>query len=295
MEDRLSWIADRLGDRVASVVDVTQSWETATRTRIVTMQSGDRVVVQSMGDRAALARRLRLSQRLPIVAPWLPIPEIRLAELAAPNPVIVTRFIAGTSGREMLATDAQAQVLGRLLGGLLGDLRRVPISGLHLHGTWSRPDQLLAAARRWTEGARDVLGATAPQVLAELLAEAWELLSAEPVVFAHGDLAPVNVVVRNGRLVALLDLEHARIAPALFDAARVRWIIRHHHPERWPALRDPFLAAAGLDQGTRTLRTLNLLAALQCLEALHRIPKGRTSTRLECATNLAEVLAWDPD
>ena len=65
-------------------------------------------------------------------------------------------------------------------------------------------------------------------------------------VFAHGDLAPVNVVMDGGAgpgvVVALLDLERARLAHPLFDAAWWSWVVRYHHPSRSPAAGHAFLS-----------------------------------------------------
>ncbi len=43
-----------------------------------------------------------------------------------------------------------------------------------------------------------------------------------PPVFAHGDLAPVNVLVDHGRVVAVVDFERARMAHPPFEATWLR-------------------------------------------------------------------------
>ena len=110
-----------------------------------------------------------------------------------------------------------------------------------------------------------------------------------------GDFAPVNVILRDGDPVALLDLERARLAHPLFDAAWWRWILRHHHPERWAAAGPAFLFAAGLDDGPRTAARLDLMAALQCLEMLHRSPARPAAARRAWRARLLSVLAWAGD
>jgi aminoglycoside phosphotransferase (APT) family kinase protein len=47
--------------------------------------------------------------------------------------------------------------------------------------------------------------------------------------FAHGDLAPVNLLVRDGRVAAVLDLDRARLAHPLHDAAWFAWVVSFHH------------------------------------------------------------------
>jgi aminoglycoside phosphotransferase (APT) family kinase protein len=120
-------------------------------------------------------------------------------------------------------------------------------------------------------------------------------LAGEAPVFAHGDFAPVNVVLRDGKVVALLDFERARIAHPLFDAAGWRWIRRHHHPERWAAAGTAFRATAGLDDSPETTARLDLLAALQCLEMLHRSRARPAATRREWVARLLRVLDWAGD
>jgi len=291
----LLWLEALLGDRVVAVVEVTPPWETRTGTQVVTLGRGDRVVVQRMSDRRALGRRLRLGRLLPTIAPWVPVPEVLAGDAAAPAPFAVTRFVPGVSGRELLADDAGAELLGRRMGELARDLARVPTRAVRLSGLWGDPDRLATAAHRWLDGAPTELGPPARQVLDRLLDRLPDELGGHAPVFAHGDFAPVNVILRDGDAVALLDLERARLAHPLFDAAWWRWILRHHHPERWAAAGPAFLFAAGLDDGPRTAARLDLMAALQCLEMLHRSPAHPAATRRAWRARLLSVLAWTGD
>ena len=63
--------------------------------------------------------------------------------------------------------------------------------------------------------------------------------------FAHGDFAPVNVVIRDDDLV-LLDLGGLCVAPRILDLAWWGWIVRFHHPEAWADTWGVFLDAAGM-------------------------------------------------
>ena len=80
-----------------------------------------------------------------------------------------------------------------------------------------------------------------------------------------------------------------------FDAARWRWILRHHHPERWAAAWPAFRATAGLDDSPETTARLDLLAALQCLEMVHRSLARPAATRREWVARLLRVLGWEDD
>jgi aminoglycoside phosphotransferase (APT) family kinase protein len=114
------------------------------------------------------------------------------------------------------------------------------------------------------------------------------LLAAPPIV-AHGDLAPVNLLVDVERLTGILDLERLRLAPPLFDAAWFRLLVRHHHPERWPDAGPPFLAALGIPDCGAKAAALDDLAALACLEMLAALP-SRSPGRVAWATRALERL-----
>ena len=88
----------------------------------------------------------------------------------------------------------------------------------------------------------------------------------------------------------ILDLERLRLAPAAFDAAWFRLLVRHHHPERWPDAGPPLLAALGLPDDEATVATLDDLAVLACLERLAALPR-RSPGRLAWAVRVREQLA----
>ena len=158
----------------------------------------------------------------------------------------MTRFVPGRSGSALLTDDDEAGLLGSRMGPLAHDIVRVPISGLRLSTVWSDAAQLDIAARRWMAKAADVLGPELTSKLNELVEQLPVVFAGVEPVFAHGDFAPVNVIVRDGAVVALLDLECARIAHPLFDAACFRCIVRHHHPEWWSVVGPSFMSAAGV-------------------------------------------------
>ncbi len=267
----------------------------------MTLADGRRVVVQravgGAAARATIGRRIRLGRMLPAVAPWLPVPEVLAGEAAGPRPFVVSAFVSGMSGRELLADDPEAAQLGRLMGELAVGIARVPTRGLRLGGTWGSPERLAAAADRWLTTSAADLGAARARALERLLRRVPRDLAGAAPVFAHGDLAPVNILVRDGAVVALLDFERARLAHPLFDAAWWRWIVRHHHPERWASAGAAFMAAAGIADARGTGSSLDLLAALQCLEMLHRSRGGPGAARRAWAARLLDVLAWagEPD
>ncbi|MGA3031308.1 MAG: aminoglycoside phosphotransferase family protein [Candidatus Limnocylindrales bacterium] len=290
-----------LGDDASVVEELTPPWVTTTRSVLV--GTGDperRLVLQWLvsaraGDRRAIDRRLRLGPLVARRAPWLPLPEVVGGDTDGPTPYVITRFVPGISGREMLGNDASAALIGAAIGGLARELARVPTAGLRLSPTWSDSDRLRAAALRWLGEAGPSIGSVAArrvQGVIERLPDGF--LGVRPV-FAHGDLAPVNVLMGDDAVVALLDLERARLAHRLFDPAWLRFMIRYHHPSRWPAAGGAFLTTAGIDQDAGTLGQLNMLAALQCLEMLAATPRRRLDTRREWADRVVQVLDWGRD
>ncbi len=276
-----------VGSGAARIDDLTLPWSDATRTVLVTPSGGgDPLVVQWGGDGAGIARRIRLARDLARLAPALPVPPVLGGDPRAGIPWLVTQYVPGTPGRALLGTDAEAERLGTAVGNLARALHTVPPAGLRLPRRWADPDRLQAAARGWLARGRDILGADLAGRLGRRIGAIPGALGAAPV-FVHGDLAPVNVLLRDGTVVALLDLERARLAHPLYDAAWWTWVIRVHHPERAGSAGDRFLEAAGVGRDRETLERLALLAALQCLEMMAARPRGADPARREWARRVA--------
>ena len=69
-------------------------------------------------------------------------------------------------------------------------------------------------------------------------------------------------------MVGLLDLEFARIADPLFDAAWWGWVVRYHHPARWLHAWPQLLAAAGIADDKETAARIRVIQRLRCLEMI---------------------------
>jgi Ser/Thr protein kinase RdoA (MazF antagonist) len=293
-------VSAALGGPVTVVRDLTPPWSATTRSVLVTAgRPGNEAVVQwaaagirsSATDRAAIRRRMRLGRDLAARAPWLPLPPVLGGDPESPVPYVITGFVDGRPGREMLEDDAGAARLGAAAGRLWRGLGRVPVAGIWLSRTWSEPDLLTAAAGRWlVKSARD-LGAAETAGITTALARLPAVFGGVAPAFAHGDLAPVNLVLAGAEVAGLLDLERARLAHPLFDAATWRWVVRYHHPAREGSALESFLEAAGLPRDARTAATLDTLALLQCLEALATTPRSQAESRREWARRVAAVLA----
>jgi aminoglycoside phosphotransferase (APT) family kinase protein len=284
-----------LGRRVLEVEDLTRPWASGVRTSIVTLEDGRRVVHQegaaTVAGRRGMARRIRYARALRSAAAGLPVPEVLDGDARANPPFAVMSYVPGEPGDALLVTPAGASRLGRLAAGAAMALAAVPAAALgqSLPRTWADPGRLAAAAVGWQREAAPLLHPAEAEAVQAVLDRIPVLLAGAPVV-AHGDLAPVNLLVEGERLAGIVDLERLRLAPALFDAAWFRLLVRHHHPERWPDTGRPLLAAFGLPDDGATAATLDDLAVLACLEMLAALPR-RSGGRLAWADRAREHLA----
>jgi aminoglycoside phosphotransferase (APT) family kinase protein len=259
--DRLRAI---LGADVSVVADCTSPWAATTQTTLV-KAAGNEYVVQR-GPRRSIARRARLAAELNVRAPQLLVPQVVAAEVDGSRPFLVARRIAGTSGRELLGDDQGAARLGEAVGRLSREIAAIPTTGLRLSRTWAAADRLAAAATDWLARCSARLTQDETRCLNVFIERLPDSLDRFQPVFAHGDLAPVNVLVARGEIVALLDLERVRLAHPLFDAAWWSSIVGFHHPARWQAANGAFLRAAALRVDDRTAIALGSLGVLQLLE-----------------------------
>jgi aminoglycoside phosphotransferase (APT) family kinase protein len=254
------------------------AWGFANRTTIVTLLDGRRWVVQELQDpvagRAVAARASLLADRLTVGG--VPVPAVVIAEASGPRPLLVTAFVGGQLGPTLLGTDREAAALGSLMGAAQRRLVAIDVTGLRLPTTWSRPDRLAAVSRRrLARVAGRLHHATSGAVERAIEDHAGRPLSGPPG-FAHGDFAPANVIVSQGRLAGLIDFEYARLADPLFDAATFHWLTFHFHPARAEAAWAAFAEAAGLPSTVQgqplgaALKRLRLLRILELVEVAGR-------------------------
>lgn len=274
------------------IADVTAPWGSSTRTQVVTLAGGGRVVLQRGSRWRGMGKRLRLARLLPSRAPQIPWAELLAGDASGPRAFLVSRFVAGVQGGEMLWHDREAAALATRMGLLVPALAGVPTVGLRLSSLWGSPERLAASATRWLARSDPVLGPAAAAEVARMVDVMPQRLGGDRPVFAHGDFAPVNVILRDGWIAALLDLERARLAHPLFDAAWWRLMVRCHHPDRWPAAGPAFFSAAGLGTGRHVIERLDLLAVLQCLEMIGSSQRRSPATRAAWAGRLRTVLEW---
>jgi aminoglycoside phosphotransferase (APT) family kinase protein len=259
-----------LGEPVADAEKAV--WGFQNRTDIVTLEAGERVVVQCYRRRGDAERRLRIMRGLSelAAAAGIPIPRVRAADLDAHPPWVVFAALPGTpvpEPGEFGLEGARFPETAGSMGELLARIRGLPTAGLELDALWSEPDRLAARAARWADDV--ALGATERAALAALLERVPTLFARRPVVLAHGDFAPVNMLIDRGVLTGLVDFESVRLADPLFDVAWWAWAVRFTSASvletAWPA----FLHGAGIDANEPDLADrVNALQVLRMLELL---------------------------
>lgn len=270
------------------------------RTDIVTLADGRRLVVQRLSDRERAAERLRLAEILPqrFAAAGLRLPQQLAANATADPPYAIREFISGQPGARLMGAVDGAVLVARLMGALLPRLAVVPTEGAALDDTWAHPERLAAAAESWLATCRTLLDDTQRDQVQATIAALAALFAGESAVFAHGDFCPVNVLLDEQhatapQVVALLDVEHARLAGPLFDAARWGWVVRYHHEERWRVAWPELLAAGGIPNDQATAERIRTLQYLRCLELAAEGLSFDQQTGRMWADRLATTLSWN--
>lgn len=244
-------------------------WGFRHATWIADLPGGRRIVVQRRTGGPDTTSTTAGEIRERVRATGLAVPEPALVPGIPGDPVVVLPHVEGVVAADLLATREGAIVAGRACGVAAARLAAVDGPEIPLPDPAASSAALEAALR----------GRSSPPGVAEAMRHAVGRTRAEGARFAHGDLAPVNVLVEGDRPVALLDLDRARLAHPRYDAAWFGWVLAYHHPdvagECWAAFRE----AAGL--GTVGIDALAWLWPLQLAE---RVAEARDD---------AEGTAWE--
>jgi aminoglycoside phosphotransferase (APT) family kinase protein len=245
-------------------------WGFRNETWKVELADGRTLAVTRLADTGAGASVVSLTARIGPALRTAGLPTPAVVDLGpAAAGLIVTEFVEGTPGAELLDEPDGAALVGSLLGEAWRRFATIDPAGLGLPTTWADADGLSAAsmARLARTGHRF----TAPERLrlAADIRAARDLLAPRPPGFVHGDLAPVNVLVRGGTLAAVLDFEFTRLADPLLDAGWFELIVAFHHPDAEPGAWEAFKTSSGLDDGEPATRDLlGILPRLRLLESL---------------------------
>ena len=284
------------------------AWGFENHTAIVTLAQGRRLVVQRIASRSLAPHKLRLARLLPdrLAAAGIRIPRLLTAAATADPPYAVREYIPGVAAATFMRHIEGAVMVAAEMGVLLRRLRNVSTEGAGLHSGWANPARLEQQARRQLDRCRALFDTATIRALAATIDEVPARFAGRGGCFAHGDFCPVNALLeptgdrrpnaddahRAYRVVALLDVEFARLADPLFDAAWWGWVVRYHHPERWVAAWPVLLEAAGIAADEATLERIFTLQKLRCLEIVDYTAAYGPEAQAIWVQRLKETLGW---
>jgi aminoglycoside phosphotransferase (APT) family kinase protein len=253
-------------------------WGFTNSTTLITLADGDRVVLQRYGRRQDAAYRLRVMRSLqrPAADAGIVIPDVRASDLDAEPPWAIFDVLPGVpvpEAGDVGLDGALFPAMARAMGELLAELRGLPTAGLELNDLWADPERLSDQATSWIEKARWLNGPKRA-TLRGLVRRLPPLFADRPVVLAHGDFAPVNVLTDGKRVTGLLDFESVRLADPIFDVAWWAWAVSFGEASALERGWLPFLEGAGIDSTDPMLSAR--VHALQVLRMLE-LTVGETS------------------
>jgi aminoglycoside phosphotransferase (APT) family kinase protein len=274
------------------------AWGFQNHTDLLTLAGGERVVLQRYRRRQDAVYRLRVMRGLwrPAADAGIAIPLIRDADLDSDPPWVVFDALPGIpvpEAGDVAPGGPHFTALAQSMGELLLAFSRLPADDLELNDLWASPERLPEHARAWLAELPD-LSTTEQAGLTGLAEGVPALFAGRPPVLAHGDFAPVNVLVSDSSISGLLDFESVRLADPLFDPAWWAWSVSFSSTEALAEAWPVFLGGAGIDaneprlsariESLQTLRMLELLAGGANLDAHVRrvvLNRLRASVRRE--------------
>ena len=269
-----------------AVAGVRAAWGFTHETWILATSNGPAVAVQRRRDRSDPTRPRSRAIREAVRAAGLMVPEPSGAPPDRGHAVVVLPFVPGAPAAELLRGADGAEAAGVLGGRVAARLAGIAWAGLGLPSTWASGERLRTAGRDWARRCAGSLRERSLGTIETLLEGAAGEVDDASGRFAHGDLAPVNILVRRGRVAAILDLDRARVAHPLYDAAWFAWVVTHHHPQVADAAWRGYARGAGLPPQTPAA-----FAWIQPLQLLERAATARTRSEREAwATRLEAAL-----
>lgn len=289
----LAALAHDLGSVVVGAESVL--WGDAGATVRLTLADGRVVAARRLIGPDALERATIVARRTDRFA---------AAGIEVPHPVAVhtpsvgtTWLIAPWRGGKVGAASLDDATTVRRLATAMGSLARriaaIADSGLAPDRTWADRDRLADAAIGWLD-ALDLAQADALRVsLAHAIDSVHASWASDPgwdLVVAHGDFAPINVLVGADAALTLLDLHDVAIAPRLFDVAWWGWVVRYHHPAVWAIGWPGLVLAAGMEGGAAFDQMAARIGLVRCLERAARAEDD--VTRSHWVDRLRATAAW---
>jgi len=265
------------------VAGVRAQWGFTHETWILSREDGPSVAVQRRCDRSDPTRPRARAVREAVRAAGLPVPEPAAAPSDGGRRVVTLPFVPGAPAAALLGTEEGAEAAGLLCGGVARAMAKIQPAGLGLGRTWASGSRLRTAGKAWLDGCPGELQDSHLRAIDHMLDLAVAAVDAAPTVLAHGDLVPVNILVHDGSVAAVLDLDRARAAHPHFDAAWFLWVVTHHHPEMAEAAWRGYARGAGLapviPEACAWLQPLQLLEL--AAQARHPADRRRWMARVE--------------
>lgn len=242
-----AWVTGAVGE--SAPVARRARWGFRNETWIVEPTAARPIVVQRRVDGSDPTGPHGRAIRELVRSAGLPTPEPTRIPAEGADVVVSLPYVDGVVGAELLGTREGAMVVGDACGLIAARIGVTDPGDASLPRTWASGRGLRTAAARWM----DTLPASLqPRVHACLVASlervAREADAAAPRL-AHGDLAPVNVLLKGNRLAAVLDLDRVQVAHPLYDAAWFAWVVSFHHGELADAAWAAFARASGVTAG----------------------------------------------
>ena len=243
MNDTPGWVTVAVGPDARNARHA--RWGFRHETWIVDLPDGVRRVVQRRSDGSDPGAAEASAVRSAIRATGLPTPEPICVGRVDDDLVLELPYVDGIVAADLLGTPEGATACGRCCGGVAATLARAYGTPAGLRATWASSRLLVDAAKRWLAASDRVLASEQVDFIERALMRAARTVDGAPSQLAHGDLAPVNVLVRDGEVVAVLDLDRVQVAHPIYDAAWFSWVVSFHHPEVAELACAAFAAAAG--------------------------------------------------
>jgi aminoglycoside phosphotransferase (APT) family kinase protein len=260
------------------VIDAAQlPWGFRNETWLAVLADGRRFAASRLVDRrdAAVAPARMSAVQPRLVAAGLPVPAQTEPRPPGVRGVLISPFQDGVPGAELLREPTGPAVVGSILGSVWRRLALADPVGLDLPDLWTMPDRLAPAAREWLAALANGLRRADRARLAGAIEALPDLHDGRRAGIVHGDLVPANVLVRDGVLVALLDLEFVRLGDPRLDAAWFDWIVWFHHRSIHRVAWEAFGRAGGIEPGDAATReAVRVLPAIRLLEILHDLERG---------------------
>lgn len=275
-------------------------WGTKNRTHLLRLADGRRVVWQQYADRDGGRRRCAAMRQFASRSGDLgvAVPALIAADLDAPEPWAVSDQLPGEVGYVAAGDDLSGEVFSQVaadMGTALRAMHLLDPTDFTLPSLWGRPTELSAAAGTWLERLEPQLGRRQGGRIRELIADLPARLDGRPVVVAHGDYGPQNVLIDQGRVTGLLDFEDARLADPLLDAAWWAWLVRAHTPPAFDRTWAGFLAAAGMDHDAEFHGRAMMLIICRLLETAEHFRLARPEKYASWAGRIDTALDWPDD